>query len=74
MKIIHYNNDLEADACLSFLVWQNQKVVWFMNAIEALAVSKGRGIPLIYDNKGDLIAVGFQDLVKYWEDNGLWLI
>lgn len=74
MKIRYYGSFLEAKACQHFLQWQLFREI--NEPIEdGLLLRMSGGHPVVVIEKDDkVIAVGFKDLIKYWNEQGLWLI
>lgn len=68
----HVNRD-EVSAIVTFLYWQGTKYECVVDARTALTKSNGKGLAVL-DSNGSLIATGFHELYKYFNDNGLFLI
>lgn len=79
VKIKHWNSQPEADAAEAFLTWQCVRSERENQCPEVLEFTSGRpGCCLVFQfedpSKPEVVISKFQDLIKYWDEEGLWLI
>lgn len=67
-------DDSETRLCRDFLCWQCKYDISERIDFEfCVKNNQGRSSPIILDQENVIIAKGFKELYKYWNDRGLWL-
>jgi hypothetical protein len=75
MKILHWKHTPELTTIVAFLRWQRVGAdLELEDQPRVMAESNGTNVAVIYDKDGVRIARGFQELIKHWDREGLWLL
>lgn len=74
IKVIGYPMSDELLAVMAFLKWQHAGVQPEVRIDVGISLKVGKGVPsvILFDNDKQL-AVGFFNIVKYWENNAMML-